>query len=490
MRMIFGRGGHCHTILPLSILILGLALRVFHLTHNSLWVDEGFSVSVASHGIRDIIAGTAADQHPPFYYLLLHYWMLLGRSVFNIRLLSVLCGTACIAVIYELARRLYGPGLAVTTAFLLAISPMHIWYSQEARMYVLLGLLTMFSVYLTWRLLEQPSRGIWLSYGLVTLAALYTHYFTLFILVFENAFALGSSFWRRQWHFLAKWLSAQAALFLGFLPWLPIFIFQVRYHNPAWIPRPDLASIRDTFLYLSLGTKWSAKGSVYIGALWLLLALGGLTFSLNRAEKRKETLFVVLWFLLPSVTIIGTSLHYPLYQDKQFLVVIAPLLLLFAVGANAAKVPLRAIIVISLIALLYSPLYDQYFMNQKQQWRDAACYIDTYAQPGDVIFLNAAAGALTLNYYLNSDLPQEGYPHNYDLYKGGFDGDIATADIVEERLSRLAQRYHRIWLVQYSAGFWDPRGLIPAWLDKHGTLVRAPGFFDIDVRLYQVGEGK
>jgi len=413
--------------------------------------------------------------------------MYLGRDMFTIRLLSVLCGLLLIVVIYKIGSILFSPEAALWGAFFLALSPAHIWYSQEARMYALLALLATSSIHFTWRLVERQSGVLWLGYGLVTLAALYTHYFTIFIIIFQNAFVLVSSSWRRNWPLFTKWLSAQLALLLGFVPWLPNFIFQIKYHSPTWIPRPDLLSIRDTLLYLSLGIKWITKAPAYIGSFWLFFALGAAIWAFIKTDKRKETIFVALWFLSPSIIITVFSLRYPLYQDKQFLIVIAPLLLLFAVGVNNVKAPLKTIALASLVILVYSPLYDQYFVKQKQQWREVARYIDAHAQPHDVIFLNAAAGALTLNYYLISDLPQEGYPHNYDLSKGGFDGTIATVDIVEEKLSRLAQRYRRIWLVQYCASFWDPQGLIPAWLDGHGTLVRAPSFFDIDVRLYQVG---
>ena len=75
------------------ILFFGLFLRVYALGSESIWQDEGFSVSVAHMNLSELIATTAADVHPPLYYLLLHYWIsIFGDSEFSCRFLSALFG--------------------------------------------------------------------------------------------------------------------------------------------------------------------------------------------------------------------------------------------------------------------------------------------------------------------------------------------------------------------------------------------------------------
>src|SRR5512137_893858 len=118
------------------IVLVALALRIVMLGAKSLWLDEVFSVTQASQSG----AAIAADQyeaHPPSYYLFLHEWLGVDQSEFWARLPSALLGTLTVLVIYRLGR-LRSERIGLIAAGLLAIDPMHIWYSQEARMYAAL----------------------------------------------------------------------------------------------------------------------------------------------------------------------------------------------------------------------------------------------------------------------------------------------------------------------------------------------------------------
>src|SRR5271169_5378749 len=84
--------------------IIGLALRVYHLGDNSLWFDEGFSVAWANATVPELLHKTStAEPHPPTYYLTLHYWIAaFGASPVAIRMLSVIFGTATIFLVFEI----------------------------------------------------------------------------------------------------------------------------------------------------------------------------------------------------------------------------------------------------------------------------------------------------------------------------------------------------------------------------------------------------
>jgi uncharacterized membrane protein len=105
-----------------------------------------------------MLARTAIDIHPPLYYALLQIWVaLVGKSDVAIRLLSALIGTATIPVLYALARRLFDETrVAIFAAGVIALAPFHIYYSQEARMYGLVTLLGLASVYFFVELLHLP----------------------------------------------------------------------------------------------------------------------------------------------------------------------------------------------------------------------------------------------------------------------------------------------------------------------------------------------
>ncbi|HSB66623.1 MAG TPA: hypothetical protein VLD65_08585, partial [Anaerolineales bacterium] len=125
-----------------AIVLLAFVVRVIGLGSESAWIDEAYSITLSRYPISQIIQGTAADQHPPLYYLLLHYWMMFGTTVPFVRLLSALLGTVNIIQVLTIGWKLKRVSLGIGSAILLAISPFHVWYSQEARQYMLLAVLT------------------------------------------------------------------------------------------------------------------------------------------------------------------------------------------------------------------------------------------------------------------------------------------------------------------------------------------------------------
>ncbi|MDM8532704.1 glycosyltransferase family 39 protein, partial [Anaerolineales bacterium HSG25] len=166
---------------------LGFALRIHQINFQPLWGDEGWSIYFAIHSVSELVALTAVDIHPPLYYLLLKGWFtLIGVSPEAARLLSVGVGTLLIPAIYLLGRRLFGTSVALTAAGLTALAPMAVYYSQEVRMYGLVTLLGVLSMYTMCRLSDRQlfhrSTYFWTTaYILSTVGALYTMYYAVFI---------------------------------------------------------------------------------------------------------------------------------------------------------------------------------------------------------------------------------------------------------------------------------------------------------------------
>ena len=131
-------------------------LRLLRLDFQPLWWDEGYSVWFATHPLGQMLALTAQDIHPPLYYALLRGWtLLLGAGPVALRLLSAVIGTLAIPAVYLAGRRLFGSRrTALLAAALLAINPLHIYYSQEVRMYGLVALLSTAILAAAWRVFD------------------------------------------------------------------------------------------------------------------------------------------------------------------------------------------------------------------------------------------------------------------------------------------------------------------------------------------------
>ena len=169
------------------LLAVAFVLRLVTLPRKSLWLDELVTLQIASRSAWDIITLRGGDPHPPLYYLLMHYWVRLGQTELILRLPSALSGVLSVLLLYVLMRRWGQRWAALTAALLLAIAPMHVWYSQEARMYALVCLWGLASVLaFTWAI-RTDSLMAWCAWILVTAAGLYTHYSMLLVLLAEVA---------------------------------------------------------------------------------------------------------------------------------------------------------------------------------------------------------------------------------------------------------------------------------------------------------------
>jgi mannosyltransferase len=143
--------------LVVLVTLAGIVVRVLLLPSKGMWLDETFSVWVASHAVGDLVQWTArVGQHPPLYYLLLHIWMAVnGNAAYYVRLLSALIGAATVPVIYLIGKRLSGAIVGFAAAVILAFSPFNIRYAQETRMYTLLTFNAAVAMYALVRLLSD-----------------------------------------------------------------------------------------------------------------------------------------------------------------------------------------------------------------------------------------------------------------------------------------------------------------------------------------------
>jgi uncharacterized membrane protein len=143
--------------LVILITLIGGFLRVLLLGAKGMWLDETFSVWMSSHPLPDMLQWIVRiDQHPPLYYVLLHYWITLtGDAAYDVRLLSALFGAATIPIIYLIGKRMSGVVMGLAAALILALSPFHIYFAQETRMYTLLTFNAAVAIYALVRLLTD-----------------------------------------------------------------------------------------------------------------------------------------------------------------------------------------------------------------------------------------------------------------------------------------------------------------------------------------------
>lgn len=219
------------------ILVLALAtgVRLFGLAERVLWFDEAVTLLVARAAPADIVAAAEDETHPPGHYLILHF---LPKDELAARGFSVVCGV--LTVVFLIGCQLGSTGVTnrpslptwwandttrraepapstvagVTSALLLALCPLHVWYSQEIRMYALQALLVTAS---WWLLLSRR----WPGYAVVTALSLYTQYTSAFAIVAQGLYIV----WCRR-ELFRSWFWAVAAAGVLFAPGVPLLARQ------------------------------------------------------------------------------------------------------------------------------------------------------------------------------------------------------------------------------------------------------------------------
>jgi mannosyltransferase len=501
-------------ILLLAILLIAAALRFYRLDAQSFWNDEGNSARIAERTLDLILEGTASDIHPPAYYLLLHYWRaLFGESEFALRSLSAVAGVALVVLTYLLGRHLFGETAGLTAAFLGTLSPFAVYYSQEARMYALLAVLSAASTYLLIRLLasdtgQKPGffRKTWfLAYVLTSAAGLYTQYaFPFVLLVHNGVFGLWWLVTARRsthrWRWMAAWAGAQAAVVALYLPWLPTAFRSVTGWASAGRAYELGPALVDVLRVLSVGitlpveeatAALAGAGLLLLVGLWPVLpvpsaARGSPAEGLRRTDHAGwlGIATAVLYLLLPIALIFAFDLYKPAWL-KFLVVVLPPFHLLLARGIEGLiqvargesqearnkprlGIPLLRpmsrflllafcfLILGTYLAAAFSSLRNLYFnpAYARDDYRQLAADVASLARPGDGIILNAPNQWEVFTYY---------YPDR-DVHPAPYRPSLAG---VEAFVTPLAERYRRLFVLYWGDAESDPQRLIEAWLAAH-----------------------
>jgi uncharacterized membrane protein len=471
-----------------GVILVALIIRLSGLGAESSWIDEAYSITLARYPLLQIIQGTASDQHPPLYYLLLHFWMFFGSSVSYARLLSALLGVINIGQVMSFGWKVGGKWLGVFGALLLGISPFHIWYSQEVRQYMLLACLTTAATVELWNCLHGKRR-FWL-YSFFVILAIYTQYFAIFIFLAHAILVVLWAFCERNRRLVINWILAMIGMGLAFAPWLPIAVNQFLYHTMPWIGEPAAGDVRDIALRLILG-----NGVVILPVilrwimLFLLVVLAGWFVSKYKPRDRDTRwglVFIALWALIPFLAISIIAIFYPVFQFKQYLIMLAPLFLTFTGIALIIPNPWKTMTIASLVVVSGFTLGYQQQVLTKDDWRGVAHYIELHDNNGDLVYGNPAASSLALDLYWENPLPFKGYPQNYDILRGGWAGQPLTLTMADDELTTSTRGYKRIWLVEFFPQLWDNKEYLSSWLTDHGDLLDDKIFGNIHLRLYEL----
>ena len=319
-----------------GIVALAALARFATLDEQSYWYDEAVTVGLIRMDFGDMLDRIPeSESTPPLYYALAWLWAkVFGTGEVGLRSLSALCGTAFVPVAYAIGTRAVGARVGLVAAGLAAVNPLLVWYSQEARVYALLVLLSGLSFLFFVRLLTGDSRRRTLVlWAVVSGVALATHYFAAFLIAIEAVWLLAAAANRRP---VAIAIAPLVAIELAHLPLL--------LHQRSL----DLADFIDQIpLSYRLGRTpkqflvgFDAPGEVISGIAAGLIVLLALWFVWSRGQHRERRAALI------GLTVGGALLVTPgllavvgvdYFDTRNVLVAWPPIALAIAAGLGARR---------------------------------------------------------------------------------------------------------------------------------------------------------
>jgi len=377
----------------LILIVVGAALRLPTIGRDALWFDESLTARIVSKPVVELVDMVRQfEQTPPAYYLLLRPWVLLfGDSENAIRVPSAICGLLAIGGMFLLIGRMFGDIAGFVAASILVLSPFHIAYSQEARAYSLLVLLTIVSCDLFVRMLDE--RCAWLDAGYVIVATLlpYTHLYGFFILAAQQAGYWTAVLTRRPTPLKPdRWVLLTAIVAMLYTPWIRIVLVWLREVR-GWFWQQHSSWYDIPWAYVC-----------YLGSTPFVLSLAvlaALAFWRHRS-RRIELLTFALVALLPVVIPVTTSmLIKPTFSPRYGIAAMVGVTALGAAGVSAFK-PLwiRGTIALAILLVAMTPTT---FPEPKADWFAVAAYLRTQVRPGDSVFLNRKWTTIVYDRYVH-----------------------------------------------------------------------------------------
>ena len=480
------------------IILLSLCLRFYDLGGESYWFDEIIMVRVAQNNIWTIVEG----GRPPLYVILAHFWIkLFGTEEVATRSLSAVFGAASIPVIYLIGKELFERKVGLIGAFLMAISQFQIYYSQDFRYYSLFVLITLLSYYFLVSALRKKDIGNFMLYALFSVLLFYTHTFGIFVIGAQNLYFLLR--WKSHRKSAINWTLSQAIILLAIMPKiLPSFgkVVKGTAGPMGWLPEPSawspLITLRN---FIGSGLAYPSLKTVIVGLgffvvatgayiLWTgkerwLANLGGLLSGFkNILGNGDGLLLLVLWITIPILLpLVLSKIFGPMYHHRYTISASPAFYIILAILIAKLGRVVPELISLGLIVIVVTPgLFEFYVSPVREQWRDAAKYVEDNSMTDDIIIF-AESGIVqdrgTFDWYYRGGLSQCG------IYKG-----LKDYDAIDKKFLKCMNRTGRFWLVVREVPNPAPH-LTEFFLNntkRNIKLIRERKFTKITVYLFQL----
>ena len=396
----------------LALTVAAAALRFGTISSQSYWFDEALTAHELRLPFGAMLSSlTTHETNPPLYYVIGWLWArVFGTGEVSLRFISALAGTAVIPITYACGRELVSRRAGLLAAALAAVSPFMVWYSQEARSYMLLSALCGASLLFAARWRRRGSRVDLAWWAGASSLAVLTHFFAGFLILPEAVWLLwrdravfgGPAVDRRRDALIAVGCVAvvQAAL-------LPLIIHDASHPISSWIAGfPRSIRLKQVPIQFAFGTLYRGSLVDYGWAVGIGTALvvgGMIAFGGSERERRGAAILAWLAGFVLIVPVLLALLGHDYIDARNLMPAWIPLAVLVGAACTAARLRvvgsalaavLLGLFVIAGARVAQSPQYE------RPNWRAVASALGKPAGARAIVAYDGAFAAGPLAIYL------------------------------------------------------------------------------------------
>ena len=395
------------------------------------------------------------DFHPPGYFAMLWLWgQAFGFSEISVRIPSVIFGVLTVYLTFLIGRNLFSSKVGLLGGLLLAIAPLHIYYSQEARMYSFAAFAAAFSTY-TLILLLKKKQYAFLLHTLSTLLILFSDYVAYFIIPAHIVWVLLYKRSILRIYFFSLMLSL-----ILFFPWLIKFVDQLKNGLQTaeaiegWQKVVGGATIKNLILFpvKTLVGKIDFSNNLIYSLILFIFSIPYLvilTKNIKKWDEKADLLWA--WLVIPPFLAFLISFFIPVFSYFRLIFILPGFYLLVAAGLDMVKGNFQKALVglLVLFELTASSIYLFNPIYHREDWKGAVEFINLKSNSKSLVLVKSNTGLAPFSYYepkINSSPAFINIPVKSE-------GDLVG---LEEKISK----YEKIYVFDYLVEITDPKRLL------------------------------
>ena len=507
-------------ILFFAIFVLACLMRFFHLSYQSLHIDEAYILTlVRDFGFRELIENAINhDPRPPLYYMLFHYWIkIFGATEAGARSLSAIFGCLTIIPVFMIAKKMFNKKIALLSIFLLAINPFNIYYSQMIKEVALVSFFAITAFLFFILALEKNKKTHWGLYVLFSLLSIYMHYAAGFLTISCFIFL----FLSRKKYCSTTFRNGILSYILIFIGYLPGFWFMAhnllamsRYYKvvSGILEQPSVIQLVKWSLY---SFSWFIKGEIQCWSIFLsgnrrdllnIIPLVLLAFIFLKPKYWRKVRQNNLSAYIPIALAITVPILLELIATRLKIIYFHPrhisyvsffaIILISHAIVNSERI--KRVIFISILFTLMIIPYILLNRFPQEDWRNAINWMSKQYSENDVVGILNPQSKNFFEYYNNSRMDCFPIPYFWSYSTPVKDIVVVNKENIATVKSRVLDNCslkERLWALNRAGDEGrvpgvDPEGLVGEWLDSTYPLVikkKFPGkYTGIEIKCYDL----